>query len=142
MATNEEVKMGSFKTADNGEVRHIAVLFLMRGSYTTEKVRTKIYSDSSYASGSLLYTSSWVDIINAATSNYFFWLRTDFALQNISKQLTYYLSCEINNYTRNGYTKFVSLVYDCPVGIYGTDTSRFQNNPLAFKLIQDQVLEI
>jgi hypothetical protein len=137
---NEEAKMGSFKLANNCELKYICVLLLMIGNYTTEKIRTKIYSSSDYNAGSLLYTSSWRDLIDAAISNYYVWLRTDFANQNINKEHTYYLACEISNYTRNAYNKYAALVYDAPEPIYGTDANSYQNNPLSFKVYDEEVI--
>jgi len=139
--TNEEVRMGSFKLLDHTELRYIGVLLIMVGNFTTEKIRTKIYSSANYDPNSLLYTSDWQNLIVASNTNWHGWLLTKFNGEMINKNLTYYLSCEINNYTRNLYSKYFSLCYDCPEPIYGGDPNVYLNNPLAFKIICDEKLD-
>lgn len=134
----EEVRMGTFQVDNNCELKYIRVLFLMyavasRGG--TERIRTKVYSDIEHTT--VLYTSDWVsvnltNISNLADSHSWLgWLRTDFSKQNMNKNIPYYLSCQIDNYTRNADAFYCGLSYDFPHPIYDNGETSFRYHPLA-----------
>lgn len=128
--TSEILKMGSFDVVNSGWLGHIRVgvfIFNQVGRGGSEKIRTKVYSDSSYSS--LLYTSSWTDlntttIADLKTSHSWIGIvRTDFSKQQINNQLVYYLAIELSNYTYNFGTFWIGSFKDYPYPTYSTATS-------------------
>jgi len=143
---DETVRMGSFKVAKNGDLQHIRVLTFIRGPMTgTQKIRVKIFSESSYTS--LLYTSDWLTLSEisaikyvASANGWYGWLRLDFDRKHLNKNNYYWLSCEIDNYTRNADTSFFSLVYDSPVSVYDNEEARAFDHPLSFLIYQYEAI--
>lgn len=131
--TSEVIKIGSFKDISNGELAHIRLLFYIKGLLSgTEKFRTKVYSDAGFTQ--LLYTSSWSDFSTASVGNWLGWIRSDFARENINKNLTYYVSCELTGYTRNADTFYIGVARDWPWPIYDNSENLFYNHPYAMQL--------
>ena len=136
--TGEEIKMCSFQSARDEQLRYIKIGVYWEGQTpTTEQVRATIYSDSDYSSQ--LYQTSFTDLVDVTNkgTNWIGWIRTDFpTIVNINKNLTYYLACDFANYTRNGDISFMSILYDFPFGIY-SNQSLFFDNSLQMILLGD-----
>ncbi len=139
--TAEEVKMGSFTLASHLELKYIRVLFGMFGVASragSERIRTKIYSDTEHSK--ILYTSDWssVTLANVSTladsHSWTGWIRSEFSRYNLNKNITYYLSCQIDNYTRNADTYYCGLSHDFPHPIYDNSQNSFRYHPLAMQL--------
>ena len=131
--------LGSFKTARNEELAHIRVnlcVYNQAGLGGSERIRTIVYGDPKYSNA--LYTSDWADIadIDGLTDDHSWigWVRTDFNRKNINKGITYYLSCQFDNYTRNGDTFYMGLFYDYPYPVYDAGEDLFFDNCLAFQI--------
>ena len=140
--TAEICRMGTFVLASNMELKYLRVLFLMygvAGRGGSERIRIKIYSDVEHTS--VLYTSEWSDITLANISglagshSWLGWIRTTFARENLNKNISYYVSCEIENYTRNGDTFYCGLSYDFPHPIYDNSQNSFRYHPLALQVL-------
>lgn len=142
--TDEVIKMGSYlpnyneffknnsSTLYGGVNLHIYFQGTLAG---TERIRTHIYGDSNYSG--ILYSSSWTNlsIITAPGSYWMGWLFTEITSGTLNKNITYYLGAEIGNYTRNGFTLFVSLKFDYPNPVYGLHTDALSDKAYAFRPI-------
>lgn len=132
--TGEEVEVGAFQLAKNLELSAIRPTIYITGtsSITTEKFRMNIYSDVGYTS--LLYQSSYAnisDIVGLTTKERWMgWVRLDFNRESINKNIKYYPTLEVANYTRNGDTFYVGFNYDFPFPIYDNSEDFFFNHPL------------
>ena len=138
--TSETPRMGSFKVATSGELKYMRVKLYVNGTLGgSEQIRLNICGDA--ACTSALITSDWSDISDivdedgvATTGNWLGWVRIDFSRENINKNITYYVSAEFNNYTRNAETFWLGLSYDFPYSIYDNSESLFYNHPLAMEI--------
>lgn len=138
--TGETPRLGTFKVLTSGELVYMRVKLYINGLFGgSEQVRLKINSDTAYSSA--LYTSDWSEISEvvdendaAITGNWLGWIRIDFNNENINKNLTYYVSAEFANYTRNAGTFYLGLAYDFPYSIYDNSENLFYNHPLAMEL--------
>jgi hypothetical protein len=128
--TGEINTMGAFKVSENGELKYIRSLFYIHGVLTgTEKIRLKICTDSNYSN--VLYTSGWSTLLQ---SNYYGWIRFDFARENLNKTCTYYVYAEIADYTRNADSFYICQAYDYPWPVYDNSEGSFYNHPLAMQI--------
>jgi len=116
--TSEEIRLGSLKTAENLELAHIRVFLYVAGTMSgAEQIRIHLCSDA--ACTKKLITSSWSNLSGLPVNgNFLGWVRTDFSRQGLNPNITYYTSLEINNYTRNGDTYYLSGVFDFPAPVY------------------------
>jgi hypothetical protein len=123
--TDETAKVGSFQTATDIELKYIRVKLYIQGTLGgTERMRAKVYGDADRTA--LLYTSAWSDLsdITGLSGTWLGWLRLDFSAEHLNKNIEYFLSIEIDNYTRNGDTFYVALGIDNIQKIYA---GRFNN---------------
>ncbi len=127
ISTSEILRLGSAKVVTSGGLGYIRVgLFIFNQSAKggSEKIRTNIYSDSTYTS--LVCSSSWtnLDIVTipllASSHSWIGVVRTDFAKQQINSQLTYYIAVELQNYTYTLGTFWVGGFKDYPSPTYST----------------------
>lgn len=133
-----DIRLGAFSSASNLELKHIRLSAYLNGVSNlggSERIRIKIYGESSYASP--LYTSDWSSIssiTNLGSTNWIGWIRIDFNNEPINKNLTYYAAAEIGNYTRNGDTFYVGLNYDFPFSIYDNSQDFFYDHPVSMSI--------
>lgn len=99
----------------------------------TERIRALVYGNSSYVTP--IYTSSWFNLsdISNLDTNWHGWVLTQFVSGHLSKNLTYYVAAEIDNYTRNNTSFFIGMKYDYPNPVYGNASTVFTTQPIAFK---------
>lgn len=131
MDTGEEIRVGSFATANNMELKYIRLTLYIDGATpTNEQIRMKIYSDSGFSS--LLYTSDWSTLsdITGVSSRWLGWVRVDFNRENINKNKTYYATIESQNYTRILGTYDIGFAYDFPYPLYDNSENLFYNHPI------------
>jgi len=138
--TDEKIRLGSFQTQKDGELGNIRVLVYIQGTLVgTEQIRIVVYP--SEAQEAAYATSDWMDLSDivdengtTTTGNWIGMVRCDFARENINKNNTYYLQCEIRNYTVNYPTLEIGLSHDFPSPRYATGETLFQNTNLAFEI--------
>lgn len=138
--TGEQPRMGTFKVTQNSELKYMRVKPYIQGTLVgTEKIRLKIYSDTTFTS--LLYTSSWSNLYevvdengDVATGDWLGIIRIDFNRENLNKNITYYVVAELTGYTRNADTFYIGLSYDFPFPIYDNGQSLYYNHPIAFEI--------
>ena len=120
--TDETIYMGGIKPAVSGELFYIRVRLYIDKSADlggSERLRLNVCSDKDVSK--VMYTSSWTnfsDISNNTGTNWWGWLRITFNYEILNKNIWYYLSAEINNYTRNGDTHFCGLCRDFDNPVY------------------------
>lgn len=131
----EIARMGSFSLLVSNELKYMRVLLFINGDIAgTERLRLKIFSDPLHTS--LMYTSEWSslsDISNIGTY-WLGWLRITFNRESLNKNLTYYLSAEVDGYTRVGGSFYIGLMFDFPWPIYDNNEDIFYDHPLAMQL--------
>jgi hypothetical protein len=138
--TDEKIRMGSFKTPSSGELGNIRVLLYVIGTLAgNEQIRTVIYpsedQELAYATSDWMNLSDLVDENDLTVSgNWIGMIRTDFSRENINANNTYYIQCEIRNYTPNFPTLEIGLSHDFPSPRYATSETLFQNTNLAFEI--------
>jgi hypothetical protein len=106
------LQVGSFVTSQDEELKYIRPWFCINMAITTERFRILIYSDSNY--DSVLYTSEWSnfsDIENLA-NNWSGFVTATFGREHLKSNTSYYVGLELDNYTRNAYTDFISVRFD------------------------------
>jgi len=133
--TGEEIRVGSFQTIKNLELKYIRLTIYIDGAIpTNEQVRVNIYSD--IGTTSKIFSSEWSNLseINGVSSRWLGWVRTDFDRQNINKELIYYPTIELNNYTRVPGSYYIGFCYDFPFPIYDNSEDLFYNHPLQMQL--------
>jgi|SRR5687767_7039628 len=141
-ADDEVVRMGTYTPNVNEQFKRNAstlygglyvYLFINGALAGTERIRTLIYGDTAYSSA--LYTSSWTDLsdISNIATRWHGWVFTEFTSGHLNKNSTYYIGCEIDQYTRNGTTFYIGLKYDYPNPVYGSASTLFSSCPIAFK---------
>jgi len=143
--STEAPRMGSFSLATSGELQYIRTVLFINGVSSlggSEQVRIKLYGDSDHAN--LLYTSAWSsisDITDIGSTNWIGYFRLDFSKENLNANITYYVSIETQNYTRNADTFYLGVPYDFPFPIYDNSQDLFVDHPLAMQIFtwQDRV---
>lgn len=135
---NENVRMGTFKVQDSGQLVHIRTmitLFNTAGLGGSETAKMHLYLDDYYQS--LVATSNTIQIsdipFNGTSHSWIGFVRFDFDGQNINKNLTYYPSIEFTNNT-NTPTHFISVSYDFPAPVYDNGGARFYDQALAHQI--------
>ena len=132
--TGEEIRVGSFKTAENLELQYMRPTIYITGTtlVTDERIRVNIYSERTYSA--ILYQSSWSNISEISglmvKDRWIGWIRVDFNRENINKNITYYPTIELDNYTRDGQNFFIGFAHDFPFPIYDNGASLFYRHPL------------
>lgn len=124
IASSAVTDLGSFQPIENLELYAMRVKLFIKGTTGgTERARIKIFGESTR--GSALYTSSWSTLSSITTlaANWQGWLRFDFNKENINKDIAYFLGIEIENYTRNGETYYISYALDNIANVYAATGS-------------------
>ena len=132
--TGELVKIGSFNTVNNLELKYMRLtVYVESMALTTEQIRINIYSDIDCTSK--LFSSDWCTLsdISGLSSRWIGWVRIDFNRQPINKLLTYYAAIESQNYTRTA-SNYIGCSFDFPFPIYENNENDFYNHPLQFQL--------
>lgn len=136
----EQVRMGEFQVQNNAELGNIRVLLYINEALNlagTEQLQMKIYSDPSFQS--LIYTSSLAnlaDITNLPTlaaKGWLGWLRMDFNRENLNKNIKYYPTITISNYTRAG-SFYCGVAHDFPFPVYENGETEFFKHPIAMQI--------
>ena len=133
--TSEIVRLGSINIVDNIELQYIRPSIFIYGALGgIEQIRVNLYGDENHLNK--IFSSSWRNLseISMSTNYWLGWIRCDFARQNINKNITYYLSVELNNYTRNGETFWIGLNRDYPTPTYDNSEDLWDGHPLAFQI--------
>lgn len=139
---DEIIKMGTFNLLNDLELEAIKVFFLFKGTLTgSERIRAIVYSSSGYESTSAIATSDWLDLSSvsaiaalASSQCWHGWLRLYFDKQNLNADFTYYVGCEIDNFTPNGDTKYCGLLYDYPYPTYDNGAVVYRGVSLGMQL--------
>lgn len=120
---DEEFLCGGISGQLNQQLAQIVFVLYKHGAHTgTERMRSKIYHDSALTK--LYATSDWFDLADIDTNPGdgevldTYW-RGRVAMTFASKpwldsQSTYFVSMEIDNYTRNADTFYMAIMYDWP----------------------------
>lgn len=136
--TGEEIRMGSFKDARNEELKHFRLSIYIQGTalITTEQVRVNIYSENTYTAK--MFCSNWSNISDIENLQgdvgWIGWIRIDFNRENINKNLTYYPTIELNNYTRDAQDFYIGFCHDFPFPIYDNLEDLFYKHPLQMQI--------
>jgi hypothetical protein len=132
--TDEIVRMGSFQVAESLELQYIRLLIYINGTIAgTERIRLRVYSDSGFSN--VLYTSDYSSMssITGLSTRFLGWVRFSFDREHINKNITYYLTAEIDNYTF-AEPFYIGAMYDFPHPIYDNSENLFYDHPIAFQL--------
>lgn len=146
MDANEEVRLGSFSTGSNarlGVIRINALVSrfdLLSGS---EQLRLKIYPDSSYSSivGDSEYTrlsDITFDTSDTDKKNFLGYIKFEFKGIHLNKNLNYYPTVTIENYTRSDPFN-IGLCYDFPDPIIDNGGANFYDHPIAMQIFTEKV---
>lgn len=116
--TSEEIKLGSIKVTNSLELANIRVFLYIKGTLGgTEQIKVHLSSDVSCTKK--IISSDWSDLSGLPVGgNFLGWVRTDFNREGLNQNITYYCSLELNNYTRNADTFYLSGVFDFPAPVY------------------------
>lgn len=135
--SGEEVDCGNAVFASAIELKHLRFTVYKQGTPLggSETLQVHIYSDS--LKTNKLYSSDVVtvgDINNpdiGTTTNWLGRVRFDFTPEvPINPNITYYVSLEIDNYTRNADTFFMGIALDTPISVNVIDE---QDPPVSFE---------
>src|SRR3990167_9130273 len=116
------LRMGSVNLLLNEEAGFWSAKVFIKNSIqniVTERIRLHIYSDAKYRN--IIYSSNWRNLVDIETldplKDWIGWVRLDFNKENLNKDITYYIACEIDNYV---YAEpfYIGLMYDFPVPVY------------------------
>lgn len=141
----EEIAAAKFTSPQTGELEYIQALIYIHGGPLagSERMRIKIFSKPDYSASSLLYTSEWAnfddipfkDKIRIQQGDGFYgYFKVDFNQENIKASRAYWMSYEIDGYTRDGSNYFISYVIDCISPYYHDNSGTINNMPAAFLL--------
>jgi hypothetical protein len=115
LETNETVSLGSVSLPSAIEIHAIRVLIYKQGTAGgTERWRIKAYRDATKTD--LAYTSAYTNLtdITDLGTNWYGWVSASFSRENVPATTTFYLSLELENYTRNADTYYLALSLDWP----------------------------
>lgn len=135
---NENVRMGTFKVQESGElvyIRTMMVLFNTPMLTGLEQAKMHVYTKDYYAG--LIATSETIDLIDVgydtSMHSWIGFVRFTFANQNINKNITYYPSIEfIGNASTP--THYIGVNYDFPAPVYDNGSARFYQQALAHQI--------
>lgn len=137
--TDELVRMGSFSDVE-GELAHIRSEAYIKGTLAgTERIRVKIFGDNRYTA--LFATSEWFYLNTVQdedgviqVGDYLGDVRFDFSRQNLNPNITYFVGAEIDGYTENFDSFFISLSRDYINSVYATSGNAYTNHPLKMQI--------
>lgn len=143
--TSETVEIGQFKPLKHGELKWTRLLIYKHGSIGGSESLTCHWHTSSelgtsYATSSAVLLSTVENSSNLNTSgDWFAWIRFVFNRENLSKNISYYLSLQASNYTRNGDTYYIGMPFDYPYPHHTVSLGRtYTDYPLAFQVFTYQ----
>jgi hypothetical protein len=139
MDSNEETGLGGMSPAVNGDLAHMRVFVYIKGTIGgSETIKVNFYGDE--LTNNLLFSSSKSNLsnINPSPNNYLGWVKVDFDRQPLNKNITYYPSLQLENYTRNGETYVIGIVYDWPAPTYATGVNIVSNASYGFQVFMYQ----
>lgn len=117
METGETVDGGGLRVAYDQQLRYLVVWCVFVGTFTTEKLRVKLFTDAGLTA--LYATSQWSQlssITNLGTTAWLGKLRFDFASEWLRSYSggaqAYYVGIESSGYTRNGDSRYISFMLD------------------------------
>ncbi len=115
--SNETLSVGTLDLARDLELKAIRVLLYVHGTALagTERVRAKLYADSSRTL--LLHTGEWSELSDAVglAGNWWGWFTLYFSRPNLAQSNVYYLSLEVDGYTRNANTYYLGFSLNWPI---------------------------
>lgn len=115
-ATDEEFRAGGVTLQDSTHLKHFYLMMYLHGACAdTERLRLKIYTDAALTK--LYATSDWSNLADIENLANYWRGRLLFTFQTkiwLSSQFQYFISAEIDGYTRNGDTHFVAAMLDWP----------------------------
>ena len=130
--TSEVLNLGGFQVAESEERQYARVLIYRNGTAggsETLQVKTHVNTDFSQS-----YADSNVVSLSSVSTN-LTWIRFDFNRENWNKNLTYYLSLTVNNYTRNADVFYLGVPFDFPYPVYGDYSgTNYTDHTLAVQL--------
>jgi len=119
--TGEELRLGTVElpaaasnTRQGFELRHLRLALYKHGAHGgSEQLRVRIYPNADHATP--VHTSDWLSLSSITTlSTYWLgWLRFDFARAHLWG-LTYHVTVQAQNYTRNGDSYYLGFKFDWP----------------------------
>lgn len=119
--TDEAVNLGSISLPSAVELHAIRVLLYKQGTAGgSERWRILAYRDS--AKTDLAYTSEYTNLtdIESLGANWFGWVSSNFDREQVPASTTFYLTMEVENYTRNADTYYLALSLEWPNPQYAT----------------------
>jgi hypothetical protein len=140
--TGEEVGIGSFQVVENGELRHIRPAVYINGTLSgNEQIRANIYSERTLESK--IASSEWASFSEIETlSTYWIGLiRLDYDFIPLNKNIKYYHTLELQNYTRNEDVFYIGIPYDFPFPVYDNGQDKFFEHPLQTEIFQFRELQ-
>lgn len=138
VSPNENVRMGTFKVQDSGELVYIRTMITLYNTASLsglETAKMHVYLKDYYESEIAVSNTINISDINY-NPTYHSWIgfvRFDFNNENINKKLTYYPSIEFANNTLSS-SHFISVSYDFPAPVYDNGGTRFYNQALAHQI--------
>lgn len=127
MNTAETLHIGGLSPTSSHEIGHARIWLFKHGtSGGNERIRVKITSDA--AGQRVLDISSWStlsDISGFDDGDWLGWVKVDFNRITRRPNVVYHFHLEIDNYTRNGETYYLSVVRDYPASIYVAGATNF-----------------
>lgn len=133
LTEGEILRVGSFNLVDNLELSHIRTLLYFHNLIpVNHQIKFSIYSDSAYQDK--IYESSWASLNQVPSTGYWLgYVRIDFDNKNINKELTYYVACEVQNYTYSA-SSYLALTYDFPWSVYDNGQPSFTDHPFVMQI--------
>lgn len=128
LETNDTVNLGSMSLPSAIELYAIRILLYKHGtSGGSERFRLKLYRDSGRTD--LAYTSAYSDLADVTDlgAKWFGWVSILFDREHVPASTTFYPTLEVENYTRNADTYYLSCSLDWPNPQYGTDNTTRRN---------------
>lgn len=124
----EVVSLASISLPSAIELYSIRLLLYKHGTEGgSERFRLKIYRDS--ARSDLAYTSEYMNLsdIDGLGAKWFGWVSFLFGREHVPASTALYPSLEVENYTSNGDTYYLSFSLDWPNPQYGTNETTRRN---------------
>jgi hypothetical protein len=116
LESNEEAKGGYFTLTDSMDLKHIVPQIFIHGTMSgSEQVRMKIYgANGASATSTPIAVSAYAPLadIGNYTSNWLGDIFLDFSGEPLKSGVSYYMSLQIANYTRNADTFYIGVNLD------------------------------
>lgn len=136
--TGEEFILGCFGGGEHREMAHMRTLLYINGVTSlagSETLQINIYSDATLTDLMFSSTPSSIsDITDIGSTNWLGWIRFDFDRENLNKNLNYYATAKVSNYTRNLDAFYMGLCFNQQNPTYSYGTTNLNAAPITFEI--------